>query len=58
MWAATGWKNMLYQSIKHRAELKLSGHLPNPTKGRNLQYHNVSRYKNPQRENEMDSLSF
>ena len=49
---------MLYQSIKHRAEQKLSGHLPNSTKGRNLQYHNMSRDKNPQRESEMDSLSF
>ena len=49
---------MLYQSIKHRAEQKLSGQLPNSTKGRNLQYHNMTRDKNPQREKEMDSLSF
>ena len=49
---------MLYQSIKHRAGKKLSGHLPNSTKGHNLQYHNMGRDKNPQRENKMDSLSF
>ena len=49
---------MLYQNMKHRAELKLSGHLPNSTEGHNLQYYNISRDENPQRENEMDSLSF
>ena len=50
MQAVTGWKNVLYQSIKHRAEQTLSGHLPNSTKGHNLQYHNMNRAKNPQRE--------
>ena len=48
---------MLYQSIKHRAEQTLSGYLPNSTKGCNVQYHNMNRAKNPQR-NKMDSLSF
>ena len=47
MQAVTGWKNVLYQSIKRRAELKLSGHPPNSTKGCNVQYHNMSRVKNP-----------
>ena len=49
---------MLYQSIKHRAEQTLSSHLPNSTKGHILPYHDMSRDKNPQRENKMDSLSF
>ena len=26
-----GWKSVLYESIEHRAELKLSPHLPNCT---------------------------
>ena len=29
MHAVIGWKNVLYESIEHRAELKLSCHLPN-----------------------------
>ena len=24
-----GWKSVLYESVEHRAELKLSHHLPN-----------------------------
>ena len=31
MHAVIGWKNILYESIEHRAELKLSSHLPNCT---------------------------
>ena len=26
-----GWKSVLYESVEHRAELKLSRHLPNCT---------------------------
>ena len=29
MHAVIGWKNVLYESTEHRAELKLSCHLPN-----------------------------
>ena len=29
MRAVIGWKNVLYQSTKHRAELKLSRRMPN-----------------------------
>ena len=29
--AVTGWKSVLYESTEHRAELKLSRHLPNCT---------------------------
>ena len=29
MGAVIGWKSVLYESIEHRAELKLSCHLPN-----------------------------
>ena len=28
MRAVIGWKSVLYESIEHRAELKLSRHLP------------------------------
>ena len=31
MHAVIGWKNILYEIIEHRAELKLSSHLPNCT---------------------------
>ena len=31
MRAVIGWKNVLYQSTKHRAELKLSRRMPNCT---------------------------
>ena len=31
MRAVIGWKSVLYESIEHRAELKLSRHLPNCT---------------------------
>ena len=31
MHAVIGWKSMLYESIEHRTELKLSRHLPNCT---------------------------
>ena len=31
MRAVIGWKSVLYQSTKHRAELKLSRHSPNCT---------------------------
>ena len=31
MCAVAGWKSVLYESIEHKAELKLSRHLPNCT---------------------------
>ena len=31
MRAVIGWKSVLYESIEHRAELKLSRYLPNCT---------------------------
>ena len=31
MRAVIGWKSVLYESIEHRTELKLSRHLPNCT---------------------------
>ena len=31
MRAVIGWKSVLYEKIEHRAELKLSRHLPNCT---------------------------
>ena len=31
MRAVIGWKSVLYESIEHKAELKLSRHLPNCT---------------------------
>ena len=31
MRAVIGWKSVLYESTEHRAELKLSRHLPNCT---------------------------
>ena len=31
MRAVIGWKNVIYQSTKHRAELKLSRRMPNCT---------------------------
>ena len=40
-------KECALSEYKHRAEVKLSGHLPNSTKGCNVQYHNMSRVKNP-----------